>query len=168
MTNQAQVEAYNKREIARIQRAFKAMDEQAQQEAKKIGRDLAEFARHKIWAASTGVGLPAMRIAQGSKVSQSAKTGELSIGFARQKFSGGATTQINYKENGGSGILAGWEFGSKKYPQFPDWSGVAPSGVGSKGLFIYPTLRAIQPSIVEAWEKSFSTIIDKWADHGGV
>lgn len=160
MTSQAQVEAYNKREIAQIQRVFKAMDEQAQQEAKKIGRDLAEFAQKKIWAAATGAGLPALRISQGSKVSQSAKTGELSFGFARQKFSGGGTTQINY--GGGKGILAGWEFGSNRFPQFPDYAGASPSGRGSKGRFIYPTLRAIQPSIVDAWEKSFSKVISEF------
>ena len=71
-----------------------------------------------------------------------------------QKFSGGGTTQM---------LWAGTEFGSNKYKQFPIWSGNNPrGGRGSKGWFIYPTLRRLQPEILEKWETSFSEILKEW------
>ena len=80
------------------------------------------------------------------------KIGEISYGFASQKFSGGATTQQ---------LWGGEEFGSNKYKQFPIWSGKY--NRGSKGWFIYPTLRRLQPEIIAQWETAFSEIIKEWA-----
>jgi hypothetical protein len=91
------------------------------------------------------------RIAEGSKVKKSSKIGEITYGFAQQKFSGGATTKT---------IWGGSEFGSNKYKQFPVWSGR--EGRGSKGWFIYPTLRRIQPYIVSEWTAAFSRILKEW------
>jgi hypothetical protein len=91
------------------------------------------------------------RIAEGAKVKKSSKIGEITYGFAAQKFSGGATTKT---------IWGGSEFGSNKYKQFPVWSGR--EGRGSKGWFIYPTLRRIQPYIVSEWTASFSRILKEW------
>jgi hypothetical protein len=88
------------------------------------------------------------RVAEGAKVSKSSKIGEISFGFAGQKFSGGATTQQ---------VWGGAEFGSNRWKQFPVWSGR--EGRGSRGWFIYPTLRTAQPEIVKRWEESFSKII---------
>jgi len=93
----------------------------------------------------------ASKIAAGSTVSKSAKTGELSFGFARQKLSGGGTTQQ---------LWGGYEFGSNKFKQFPVWSGR--EGRGSRGYFIYPTLRAEQPYIINQWENAFSRILKEW------
>jgi hypothetical protein len=75
----------------------------------------------------------------------------MSFGFASQKFSGGATTQQ---------LWGGAEFGSNKFKQFPIWSGR--EGRGSRGWFIYPTLRKEQPYIVDQWEDSFSKILKEW------
>ena len=91
------------------------------------------------------------RVADGSKVSKSSKIGEISFGYAGQKLSGGATTQQ---------IWGGVEFGSNKYKQFPVWSGR--EGRGSRGWFIYPTLRSVQPDIVRKWEESFSKIVKEY------
>ena len=52
------------------------------------------------------------------------------------------------------------EFGSRKYKQFPVWSGGF--GRGSKGYFIHPTLRENQPEIVKQWEQSFDRILKEW------
>jgi hypothetical protein len=76
---------------------------------------------------------------------------EKPIAFASQKFSGGATTKT---------IWGGSEFGSNKYKQFPVWSGR--EGRGSKGWFIYPTLRRIQPEIVARWTESFTKVLKEW------
>jgi hypothetical protein len=148
--------AYNKEDLRGILKAFKAMDDQAVTQAKTTSSELADFVKGKVIAAagqrSKGQ-ISATRIAEGAVVSKSSKIGEISYGFARQKFSGGATTQQ---------LWGGNEFGSNKFKQFPVWSGR--EGRGSRGWFIYPTLRSIQPDIVKRWEESFSTILKKWDD----
>jgi hypothetical protein len=40
------------------------------------------------------------------------------------------------------------------------WSGR--ENRGTRGWFIYPTLRAVQPEILKKWEEAFSTIVRKY------
>jgi len=145
--------AYDKSDLRAITRAFKAMDDEAIAQAKKQSGDLAEHVQKKIQGKSESLRSRnvAGKIAQGSKVVKSSKIGELSFGFASQKFSGGATTQM---------LWGGSEFGSNTYKQFPVWSGSF--GRGSRGYFIYPTLREEQPYILDQWENGFSEIIKEW------
>ena len=144
--------AYDKSDLRGIIRAFKAMDDQAVAEAKGVSNSLATYVQTKIIAtAGSANNQAASRIAQGSRVSKSSKVGELSFGFVSQKFSGGGTTQQ---------LWGGYEFGSNKFKQFPVWSGR--EGRGSRGWFIYPTLRAEQPHIVAEWESAFSKILKEW------
>jgi hypothetical protein len=143
--------AYDKADLRRVLGAFKAMSEEATIQAKQESSALAEFAQGKIKAKATGRGKAADRIAQGSRVSKSSKIGELSFGFAAQKFSGGGTTQQ---------LWGGNEFGSNNFKQFPIWSGS--EGRGSKGWFIYPTLREIQPELIAKWETAFDKILKEW------
>jgi hypothetical protein len=145
--------AYDKSDLRAITRAFKAMDDEAIAQAKKQSGDLAEHVQKKIQNKSESLRSRnvAGKIAQGSKVVKSSKIGELSFGFASQKFSGGATTQM---------LWGGSEFGSNTYKQFPVWSGSF--GRGSRGYFIYPTLREEQPYILDQWENGFSEIIKEW------
>ena len=143
--------AYDKAYLRRITSAFKAMDDESTNAAKRESSALAEFAQGKIQQKAVGRGKVADRIAQGSKVSKSSKIGELSFGYTAQKFSGGATTRD---------LWGGTEFGSNKFKQFPVWSGS--QGRGSKGWFIYPTLREIQPEIIAKWENAFDRILKEW------
>jgi len=143
--------SYDKADLRRITGAFKAMDDEAIAAAKRESSALAEFAQGKIKEKSNTRGIAAQRIAQGSRVSKSSKIGEISFGFASQKFSGGATTQQ---------LWGGNEFGSNKFKQFPVWSGR--EGRGSKGWFIYPTLREIQPELITQWENAFDKILKEW------
>lgn len=144
--------AYDKSDLSGIYKAFKAMDEEAVTQAKKESNALATYLQGKIvGAAGSNNNSVASKIAAGSTVSKSAKTGELSFGFARQKLSGGGTTQQ---------LWGGYEFGSNKFKQFPIWSGR--EGRGSRGYFIYPTLRAEQPYIINQWENAFSKILKEW------
>jgi len=145
--------AYNSKDLRGVLGALKAMGEEATIQAKQESSALAEFAQGKIRSKASSRGKAADRIAQGSKVSKSSKIGELSFGFAAQKFSGGGTT----KE-----LWGGTEFGSNKYKQFPIWSGQAAKGVGSNGWFIYPTLREIQPELIAKWETAFDKILKEW------
>ena len=143
--------AYDKADLRRITSAFKAMDSEATDAAKRESSALAEFAQGKIAAKAVTRGKAADRIASGSRVSKSSKIGELSFGFVSQKFSGGATTKD---------LWGGTEFGSNKFKQFPVWSGT--EGRGSKGWFIYPTLREIQPDLIAKWENAFDKILKEW------
>lgn len=143
---------YDKADLRGIIKAFKAMDEQAVAEAKSVSNGLATYLQSKvISAAGNRPNKAASRIAQGSRVSKSSKIGEISFGFVSQKFSGGGTTQQ---------LWGGYEFGSNKFKQFPVWSGR--QGRGSRGYFIYPTLRAEQPHIIAQWENAFSKILKEW------
>jgi len=144
--------AYDKSDLRAIYGAFKAMDEEAVAAAKRESNALATYLQGKIVSASgVSKNLVAPKIAAGSRVSKSSKTGELSFGFAAQKLSGGGTTQQ---------LWGGYEFGSNKFKQFPIWSGS--QGRGSRGWFIYPTLRAEQPYIINEWENAFSQILKEW------
>jgi hypothetical protein len=144
--------AYDKSDLRGIVKAFKAMDEAAIEQAKGVSNGLATYVQSKIISSAGGrPNKAASRIAQGSRVSKSSKIGELSFGFVSQKFSGGATTQQ---------LWGGYEFGSNKYKQFPLWSGR--EGRGSRGYFIYPTLRAEQPHIIAQWENAFTKILKEW------
>jgi hypothetical protein len=148
-----EVLAFDKSELSKIFKALKNMDEAAIEEAKRQSGALADFARSEIiqTAGTLQSTKVSSRIAQGSKVKKSSRIGEITYGFASQKFSGGATTKT---------IWGGSEFGSNKYKQFPVWSGR--EGRGSKGWFIYPTLRKIQPQIVAKWTQSFDKILKEW------
>jgi hypothetical protein len=151
---------YDKAELLSIMRAFKAMDEVGQAEARRESGALAEYATQQIRASA--VGPQQQRIAQGIKVSQKSKIGEFGIGFASQKFSGGATTQLNINgQAGGRGILAGVEFGSKRFSRFGERT-PRYGQRGNVGRFIWPTMRRIQPEIIRKWEIAFEKVIKEW------
>jgi hypothetical protein len=146
--------AYNKSDLRDLYKAFKLMDDQATEEARTQSSALATYAAEEIKTAARGrtkSGKVAQRVADGVSISKSSKIGEFRYGFARQKFSGGATTQT---------LWGGVEFGSNKFKQFPAYSGR--QGRGSRGWFIYPTLRRVQPQLINKWQEAFSRIIKEW------
>lgn len=144
---------YDKAELRSILRAFKAMDEEATKEAKEVSSELADFVKQRVSATAGQRNNRASKIiADGATVRKSSKIGEISYGFSRQKLSGGGTTQQ---------VWGGYEFGSNKFKQFPVWSGRERGG--TRGWFIYPTLRSVQPDIVKKWEQALSQIIKKYA-----
>jgi hypothetical protein len=144
--------SYDKAELNAIKKSFKAMDEEATKQANKVSSELAEYVKGKIVdAAGRTNNKLDDRVAAGAKVSKASKIGEIRFGFAAQKLSGGGTTQQ---------LWGGAEFGSNTKKQFPVWSGR--EGRGSRGWFIYPTLRSAQPEIVKRWEESFSKIVKEY------
>ena len=145
---------FDRAELRLVYKALKNMDDGAKEEAKRQSGALAEYAQKQISSTAQGRGKAATRIATGSKVKKSSTTGELTYGYASQRFSGGATTRV---------LWGPYEFGSIKYPNLPKWSGPNPSGRrGSRGYFIYPTLRRIQPKIVSEWTAAFDRILKEW------
>lgn len=150
--------AFDKTELRQVYKAFNLLGDEAKAEARQTSNNLATYLQGQIAAKSqTRVkGQRAIeRIVQGSKVSKTSTTGEIRYGFSGQKFSGGANTQR---------LWAGFEFGSNKWKQFPGYSGR--QGRGSRGWFIYPTLRAEQRNIVSQWTAAFNRILDKWGIGG--
>ena len=144
--------ALDQTELRKVFKALKGMGDLANEEAKRQAGALAEFAKAEVQQAATKTRNQVDdRISVGARVKKSSRIGEITYGFASQKFSGGATTKD---------IWGGAEFGSNKYKQFPVWSGR--EGRGSKGWFIYPTLRRIQPEIVARWTESFDKILKEW------
>jgi hypothetical protein len=147
---------YSQKELRQISKVLRTMSEIAVAESKKRVQEIAQRELDAIRAVASGRGKVAQRIADGGKVKKSSLLGEISFGFASQKFSGGATTQFNTRNDAPGnrkGIGAATEFGSAKYPQFPRWSGPMPKGPGSRGWFIYPTVRALQPTIIKEFEE---------------
>ena len=145
---------YDRSELRGITKAFKAMDDEAVNQAKAASAEIAEMLKDKIIAKAQTrriAGKSAQRIAEGAKVSKSSKIGELSFGFAAQKYSGGATTQQ---------LWPGMEFGSNRWKQFPRRT--PRLGRGNQGYFIYPTLTENQVELIRKWEESFDRILREW------
>jgi hypothetical protein len=158
---------YDKRELASFAKVIRNMSEIAVEETKRRVGELAQKELSEIRRIASSRGKVADRIAQGGKVKKSSLLGELSFGFASQKFSGGATTQFNTRNDTKGnrlGIGAAHEFGSKNYPQFPRWSGPMPKGPGSRGWFIYPTIRHLQPTIIKEFEEIIMDIKKEFSD----
>lgn len=139
---------YDRADIRQILKSFKAMDDEAVAQSKRVGFDLAQLAAGKIRSFAVGSRyIASSRIAENVKISKSSKIGEFSFGFKSQRFfSGGASTET---------LVAGLEFGAKDYPQFP-------AHKGKTGYFIYPTLRKIQPELIDKWETAFDKILKEF------
>jgi len=153
-----EVAAFDPTELRQVYKAFSLLGDEAKAEARETSNSLATYLQQQIAAkAATRIkGQKAInRIVSGSKVVKSSTTGEIKYGFASQRFSGGANTQM---------LWAGFEFGSNDLKQFPNWSGR--QGRGSRGWFIYPTLRQEQKNIVAQWTRAFNKILDKWGIGG--
>jgi hypothetical protein len=146
MADQVKVE-YDKADIRQILRSFKAMSDEAIEQSKRVGFELAGFAAGKVRAYAAGSRyLASSRVADNVKISKSSKIGEFGYGYKSQKlFSGGASTLD---------MVYGLEFGSIRYPQFPSRR--------KEGYFIYPTLRKIQPELIDKWEDSFDKILKEF------
>lgn len=146
--------SYDKRELRSIIAAFKAMDDEAVDAAKRESSALARYAANQVraYGITRTFGQAVVdRITSGVKVSSTSKIGEFSYGFASQRFSGGGSTKD---------LWAGYEFGSNRYRQFPRRT--PRKGRGNSGYFIYPALRKIQPELVKKWEEAFSKILKEW------
>jgi len=158
---------YDKKELASFARVIRNMSDIAVDETKRRVGELAQKELSEIRRVASSRGKVADRVAQGGKVKKSSLLGEISFGFASQRFSGGATTQFNTRNDpkgNRKGIGAASEFGSGKYPQFPRWSGPMPKGPGSRGWFIYPTIRHLQPTIIKEFEEIILSIKKEFSD----
>ena len=146
--------AYSKKELRLLAKAFSLMGDEAIDEARKTANGLASFALKEIKESGYRRNVAAKgtrRVVDGATVSKSSKTGLISFGFAGQRFSGGANTKM---------LWPALEFGSNRLKQFPNWSGKF--GRGSRGWFIFPTLRSIQPQLTKTWIEAVDRVVKKW------
>ena len=161
MADNVEFSAFTKRELGKLAKTFQAMGDDAVEESKKVAYDITLLAKDAIRDAgySRTKAAPAVRrVVDGSSVSRTSKTGRLSYGFASQRFSGGATTQVLWR---------GLEFGSRRFKQFPVWSGrYSASTRGSKGYFIFPTLREIQPQLTLKYLQAMNKVVQNWSKSG--
>ncbi len=149
---------YDKNQQRQILKSFKAMSDQAVEESKRMGFELASYAVGEIRSAARTP--QELRIGQTGRAKKSSKIGEFSFGYQRTAFSGGANTSRNIESAPpyGNGILAGVEFGSSRRRNFRPRTARFKGG-GNSGYFINPTLRKIQPDIIDKWERAFMRIL---------
>ena len=158
---------FSKKELNQIARVLRNLDDIAKEQTKSKIQELVGRQLSSIRAKAASRGKVAQRIADGGQVKKSSLQGELKFGFASQKFSGGATTQFNTRNDppgNRPGIGGGFEFGSKRFPNMPRWSGPMPKGPGSRGWFIYPTIRATQPEIIKEFQDIVISLGKEWSD----
>lgn len=145
---------WDRDDLRLLLRSFKAMEDEAIAQAKKVSNELATKLSDYIKGAARNStrSVANSRVADRVKVSKSSKIGEFAYGFKSQRnFSGGASTLD---------MVYGLEFGSGRFPQFPERS--AKMGRGAAGYFIFPTLRQKQPEIVKEWESAFDRIVKEF------
>ena len=156
MADSVEFSAFTKRELGRLAKTFTLMGDEAIEKSRKVAYEISDLALQKIKekARTRTVSAGAVRrVADGGVLSKTSKTGRITIGYANQRFSGGATT----------GLLWGpLEFGTKRsdLKQFPTYSGRF--GAGSRGWFIYPTLREFQPQLTLMYIKAMGEAIKDW------
>lgn len=159
MSDNVEFSAFTKRELGRLAKTFQAMGDDAIEESQKVAFDIAMLAKSEIKDAGyarTKAAPAVRRVVDGVSVSKTSKTGRLSYGFAGQRFSGGATTQK---------LWGGLEFGSRRFKQFPTWSGRYGTK-GSTGYFIFPTLRKIQPELTLKYLQAMNKVVQNWSKNG--
>lgn len=152
---------YDKDDIRLVLRAFKAMDKEAEVQAKKVSFELAEYMVGEIRSAAKTP--QEKRIAETGRAKKSSKIGEFQFGFQKRAFSGGANTTRNIERSSpyGNGIFAGVEFGSNRLNNFRQRTARAAKG-GNEGYFIFPTLRKNQKELIERWERAFEKILKEF------
>ena len=166
MADGVEFSAFTERELRRLAKTFTLMGDEAVENSRKVAFEIAELAKDEIRSAGytrTKSGKAVKRVVDGASISRTSKTGRLSYGFAGQRFSGGATTQR---------LWGGLEFGSsvklrkdgsvRRLNQFPEYSGRY--GKGSRGWFIYPTLRKIQPELTGKYLKAMAQVVKRWGN----
>jgi hypothetical protein len=155
MADSAEFSPFSQRELRSLAKTFSTMGDEAVEKSKAVAYEISQISKSKIQQAgytrsvnSQGV----KRVVDGATISRTSKTGRLSYGFAGQRFSGGGSTLKLWR---------GLEFGSVRFRQFPQWSGRY--GRGSRGYFIFPTLRKIQPELTLKYIRAMNDAVKNWS-----
>jgi hypothetical protein len=155
MTDSAGFGAFTQRELRSLAKTFQVMGDEAVDKSKAVAYEISQISKREIARAGYSRTVSAKgvkRVVDGATISRTSKTGRLSYGLAGQRFSGGGSTKILWR---------GLEFGSKNFRQFPAFSGRF--GRGSRGYFIFPTLRKIQPELTLKYIKAMNDAVKGWS-----
>jgi hypothetical protein len=149
-------------EIRALLKVLNEMDNESKNELKEKVKGIATWVAEDIKraAASAPMAAQAMRVAQTTRANKD-RVPSVTIGGSRVKFSGGAVS---------GDVLYGSEFGADPTSvngQFPNGGRRFPyrspqQGQGSRGYWIYPTLRANQPRITREWHEAVDNVLSNW------
>lgn len=131
--------------------AFKTMDENSKTALKTEVASITGWVASDMVAAANRTTKPIQSAAIARSVrAKKDRLPSIQLGGTIAKLSNGTPVGL---------ILKGNEFGSNTYKQFPNWSGSSPTGRGSAGWWIYPTLRRSQPKLTRQWKEAIEKYI---------
>jgi len=156
------------KDLKGLMRSLKKMDEIATNDLKEVTKDLANEAASAIGSALQATPAGAA-LARSIKVSNSYKKGPaISIGGNNPKLKNGTPV---------GAIAMGIEFGayqnkprsrkgkSKSYVGYRQFQPRSPrEGRGNAGYYIFPTLKALQPTIYKRYIEQVDRIIKEWKE----
>lgn len=136
------------RDLQGLLRSFSKMDDIAKNDMRKIAGDISQKVAERVRqnAGIYGNTNQNRAIAESIRLSKSEKAPYFTIGGTQRVTSTGARA---------GEILAGAEFGSTRFKQFPNHR-------GQQGWFIFPTLRAMQKQITQEWLDGYKLVRDAW------
>jgi hypothetical protein len=141
------------KDLRNLLRSFNRMDDIAKNDMRKIAGDISERVANQVKQNASAYGNPRQNqaVVQSLKLSKSEKSPYFSLGGSQRVTSRGTAA---------GNILAGAEFGSNRFRQFPPHR-------GQQGYFIFPTLRAMQKQITREWLDGYKLIRDAWIGRVG-
>lgn len=155
------------KDLKSLLRSFKKMDEIAKVDLKQVANDLATEAASAVGSALSATAR-GEKIANSIVVSKSDRAPSFKIGGVKVKFKNG--------EPVGAAIM-GHEFGayqnrtrqrkgkSKTYVGYRQFDPRSPrEGRGNAGYYIFPTLKAFQPTIYKRYIEQVDRIIKEWKE----
>jgi hypothetical protein len=146
----------NSRDLKGLFGAFRAMDDEGKAQVKEIGREYSDLTARRIAAASPLSVYPRQSAIVAASIRKTTERLPLvAIGGPKGQTSGGARA---------GNLVFGNEFGASRYPNTNKFPSRSPKqGRGSKGWWIFPTLKEIQPDLLRQWKDDIKKITDKWA-----
>lgn len=134
-------------------RSFNRMDDIAREDMRRVAADITEKVVNEVTreAGTSGQVNVNRAVLKSLKINKRDKAPNFTIGGTPRVTSTGAKA---------GELIAGVEFGSSKFKQFPPHR-------GQQGYFIFPTLKRMQRDITRDWLNSYKIIRDAWVGRIG-
>lgn len=140
-------------DLRALLKSFSKMDDIARNDMRKIAANITEKVVNEVKqeASVNGAVNVNRAVINSIKVNRNDKSPNFSIGGTQR------VTSIGTKAGE---LIAGVEFGSNRYKQFP-------SHRGQQGYFIFPTLKRMQREIIKEWLDGYKIVRDAWVGRFG-
>ncbi|NCX55766.1 MAG: hypothetical protein EBW87_00995 [Burkholderiaceae bacterium] len=168
------------KELRQLNAVFKTMSKDAQNQVRDVTLLLSRKAAREIQMRAFAFPASQPYVGQAHLIAHTVRANRdrvpnITIGGARVAQVSRKATPSSPKPRVGQ-LLMGNEFGVKRTSRmvgngkgqfkqggykFPSWSGTNPTGAGSKGWWIFPTLRKMQPEIRQKYHMVIDSIILK-------